>query len=208
MTAVSLEETLDGVQVEIAGMGGLSIKHLLIGFGGEAPDGRLHAWLDIGLDELDSPSLPPQGRGLPAAALRDQAEPVRREDCRSAQAGAGRDEEGADSDARNRRSPRCFSHGGVNVGLETLSFDLGPAKVRAPATSPHVARQWHGEAHVIGDRVRRPHDAGTQQSRSAAGAAGPDHAARDGQAGWRSAGVGHRERRSEADGERSRPVDS
>ena len=30
----------------------------LLGFGGESPEGRLHAWLNIGVDELASPSLP------------------------------------------------------------------------------------------------------------------------------------------------------
>ena len=63
VTSVSMEETLDGVQVEIAGMGGGTIKHLKMGFGGEAPDGMLHAWLDIGLEGLDSPSVPPQIAG-------------------------------------------------------------------------------------------------------------------------------------------------
>ena len=41
-------------------MGGLAMKRLLVGFGGEAPGGSLHAWLDLGLDELASPSLPPK----------------------------------------------------------------------------------------------------------------------------------------------------
>ena len=38
-------------------------------------------------------------------------------------------EEGADDDSLAPDIAAIFSHGGVNLGIETLSFDLGPAKV-------------------------------------------------------------------------------
>ena len=150
LTEVSLEETLDGLQVEIAGMGGLSMKHFLMGFGGEAPDGRLHAWIDIGLDELASPSLPPKVAAyLPHhVEIKPSLSGVLTADLHKLALDAT--EEGADSDSLGPDIAAIFSHGGVNLGLETLSFDLGPAKVdgtgHVTALSPDT---WHGEAHLI-----------------------------------------------------------
>jgi hypothetical protein len=58
-------------------------------------------------------------------------------------------EEGADADSLAPDIAAIFSHGGVELGTETLSFDLGPAQVqgtgRITALSPNT---WHGEAHL------------------------------------------------------------
>ena len=149
LTSVRLEETVDGLQVEIAGMGGLSIRHLLLGFGGDAPGERLHAWVELGVDELASPSLPPKVAtylphhvelkpslsGIPIADLHKLAMDAT--------------EMGADSSTLAPDIAAIFSHGGAELGIETLSFDLGPAKVagtgRITITSPGA---WHGEAHL------------------------------------------------------------
>jgi hypothetical protein len=149
LSSVSLEETIDGLQVEIAGMGGLSIKHLLLGFGGEAPGERLHAWIELGLDELASPSLPPKIAtylphhvelkptlsGIPTADLYKLALDATEAD--------------ADSSTLAPDIAAIFSHGGAELGIEALAFDLGPAKVdgtgRVTITSPGA---WHGEAHL------------------------------------------------------------
>jgi hypothetical protein len=150
LTTVRLEETVDGLQVEIAGMGGMSMKHFLLGFGGESPDGRLHAWIDIGLDELASPSLPPKVAAyLPHhAEIRPSLSGILAADLHKLALDAT--EEGADSTSLAPDIDAIFSHGGVNLGLETLSFDLGPAKVEgtghATVTSPG---SWHGEAHLV-----------------------------------------------------------
>jgi hypothetical protein len=150
LTSVSLEETLDGLQVEIAGMGGMSMKHFLLGFGGESPDGRLHAWIDIGLDELASPSLPPKVAAyLPHhAEIRPSLSGILAADLHKLALDAT--EEGADSTSLAPDIDAIFSHGDINLGLETLSFDLGPAKVEgtghATVASPG---SWHGEAHLV-----------------------------------------------------------
>ena len=208
LTAVSLEETVDGLQVEIAGMGGLSMKHFLIGFGGESPDGRLHAWLDLGLDELASPSLPPKiATYLPQhVEIKPSLSGVLTADLHKLALDAT--EEDADSDSLAPDIAAIFSHGGVNLGVETLSFDLGPAKVegtgqRHGTVARHVARRRRTvTATGLDDLTTQARS----QSRSAAGAAGADHAARPGEAGRQAAGVGHRERWPDADGERPRPV--
>jgi hypothetical protein len=149
LTAVKLEETIDGLQVEVVGMGGIAIKHLQVGFGGEAPDGKVHAWFDIGLDGLDTPSLPPK---LAAYLPRHfEIKPIL-----SGMQGADltklaidATEEGANNDTLAADIAALLSHGGADLGIETLSFDLGPAKVEG---SGHIVIQspvsWRGEAHL------------------------------------------------------------
>ena len=150
LTAISIEESVDGLQVEIAGMGGLSMKHFLLGFGGESPDGRLHVWLNIGLDELASPSLPPKvATFLPHhVAIKPTLSGVLTADLHKLAVDAT--EEGADTDSLEPDIAAIFSHGGVELGIETLSFDLGPAQVQGTG---HVTvlspDSWHGEAHLV-----------------------------------------------------------
>ncbi len=149
LTAVSLEQTVDGLQVAIPGVGGLSMKHFLLGFGGESPDGRLHAWLHVGLDDLASPSLPPDvATYLPHhIEIKPSLSGVLTSDLHKLALDAT--EEGADSDSLQPAIDAIFSHGGIKLGVETLSFDLGPAKVEG---SGHVTASapdsWHGEAHL------------------------------------------------------------
>ena len=204
VTSVSMEETLDGVQVEIAGMGGGTLKHLKMGFGGEAPDGMLHAWLDIGLDGLESPSLPPKIAGyLPKHfEIKPSLSGVQTADLQK----LAQDADWRKTAARTWLRPtswRCFRMAAPMRTWRSCRSTSGRRRWRAPGTSPrrHPV-SWHGDAHVTAtgfdDLMKQAHD----DPDLAAGAAGPDHAARDGEAGWRSAGVGHRERRPEADGER------
>lgn len=147
--AVSLEETVDGLQVEIKGMGGVSMKHFLFGIGGEAPDGKLHAWLRLALDDLASPSMPPKVASfLPHhIEIKPSLSGVLTADLHKLALDAT--DEDADADSLEPDIDAIFSHGGVNLALETLSFDLGPAKVEGTghvtALSPDT---WHGEAHV------------------------------------------------------------
>jgi hypothetical protein len=148
LTAVSLEETVDGLQVEIAGMGGFTMKHFLLGFGGEAPDGKLRAWLNLGLDELASPTLPPKVAAyLPHhAEIKPTLSGVLTADLHKLALDAT--EEGGD-DRLQPDTAAIFAHGGVELGLEKLTFDLGPAKIDGTG---HVTMlspaTWHGEAHV------------------------------------------------------------
>jgi hypothetical protein len=149
VTSVSMEETLDGVQVEIAGMGGGTIKHLKMGFGGEAPDGMLHTWLDIGLDGLDSPSVPPKIAGyLPRHfEIKPSLSGVKTADLHKLARDAADDKSG--KGVLEADVVALLSHGGAKANLEVLSFDLGPAKVEGTGHfSATSLSQWHGEAHV------------------------------------------------------------
>ena len=149
LTAISVEETLDGVQAEVAGMGGLAMKRFLIGFGGEAPGGRLHAWLRLGLEDLATPSLPPKiATLLPHHIdIRPSLSGVLTSDLHKLALDAT--EEGADVDSLEPDIAAIFAHGGIKLALEALAFDIGPAKVEGTgqitALSPDA---WHGEAHV------------------------------------------------------------
>jgi hypothetical protein len=149
LTGIKLEETVDGLQVEVAGMGGVALQHALLGFGGEAPDGNLHAWFEIGLDGLATPSLPPKMTAyLPHhIEVRPSIFGIRTADLSKLALDAT--EEGAGNDTLAPDIAAIFAHGGVNLGIETLSFDLGPAKVEGMGTlvvlSPDA---WHGEARL------------------------------------------------------------
>jgi hypothetical protein len=149
LTGIKLEETMDGLQLEVAGMGGLALQHTLLGVGGEAPDGNVHAWFDIGLDGLDTPSLPPKMTAyLPHhIELRPSISGIRTTDLSKLALDAT--EEGAGDDTLGPDIAAIFAHGGVNLAIETLSFDLGPAKVegvgKLVVLSPDF---WHGEARL------------------------------------------------------------
>src|SRR5262249_28538902 len=58
VSSISMQESVDDLQIEVADKGGATVKHLQFGFGGEAPDGKLNTWLDIGFDGVESPTLP------------------------------------------------------------------------------------------------------------------------------------------------------
>jgi hypothetical protein len=150
LTSVTLQETLDGVQVELAGVGGMSIKRFLLGMGAEAPDGRLHAWIDVALDELASPSLPPQlAAYLPRhVEIKPSLSGLLMTDLHkvaldATEDGMGNDRFGPDVDA-------IFAHGGFRLGLETLSFDLGATKIDGTGEVTMVSPDtWHGVAHLV-----------------------------------------------------------
>lgn len=149
LTGVRLEETVDGLQIEVAGMGGLALQHILLGFGGEAPDGKLHAWFDIGLDGLNTPSLPPKVTAyLPHhIELRPSVSGIRTADLTKLALDAT--EEGGGDDRLAPDIAAIFAQGGVNLSLETLSFDLGPAKVEGVGKVVMLSPDsWHGEARL------------------------------------------------------------
>jgi hypothetical protein len=149
LTSVSLEETVDGVQVEVAGMGGATIKRILFGFGGESPDGTLRAWLNLGLDELASPSLPPKvATYLPHHfEIKPTLSGVTTADLHKLALDATEDD---GDDRLGANIAAIFSHGGIKAGIEKLAFDLGPAKVEGVGQITVVSPdEWHGTARLV-----------------------------------------------------------
>jgi hypothetical protein len=148
MTAASMHETVDGLQVELAGKGGVAVQHLQIGFGGEAPNGKLHAWFDIGLDGLNTPTLPPKMAAYLPQHIEIQPSLSGVQTADLAKLATDATEDAAD-DRFSSDMAALFAHGGAVIGIETLSFDLGPAKVEGTGhvtmSSPST---WNGVAHL------------------------------------------------------------
>jgi hypothetical protein len=127
----------------------VAMKHLQIGFGGEAPDGKVHAWFDIGLDGLATPSLPPKLAAYLPHHFEVKPSLSGLQSADLAKLAMDATQEGADSDTLTPDIAALLSHGGAELGIETLSFDLGPAKVEGTG---HIVMQspvsWRGEAHL------------------------------------------------------------
>lgn len=149
LTSVRLEETVDDVKIEVAGMGGVALQHMLFGFGGEAPNGRLRIWLDIGLDGLSTPTLPPTMTALLPRhiALRPSLSGVQTADVTKLALDAT--EANEDDKLVKTDIDAIFAHGGVDLGLEALAFDLGPAKVEGVGHLVALSQtSWRGEARL------------------------------------------------------------
>ena len=149
MTGITLQESADGLQVDLAGVGKLAIKHFQVGFGGEAPDGKLHLWLDLGMAGLECPDLPPKiAAYLPHhVEIKPSLSGIMTGDLQKLALDAT--ESGTNGDQLVPDIGAILLHGDATVGLETLSFDLGPAQVEGTG---HVTMlgpdEWHGEAHL------------------------------------------------------------
>lgn len=128
-----VDETLDGVHATFDTVA-VDLAHAAIGLGAEAPGGMLRAHLAVALDGLQSPDLPPQANaymphhielrpvisGVSVAALTRMGLMATEPDFQ-------RHRFGQELDA-------LFSQGGISIGLETLAFDMGPARVSGSGT--------------------------------------------------------------------------
>ena len=128
-TSFRINETLEGVQFEIAGIGGAAVDRVRLGFGTEAPAGLLRAWFDLGLQGLSVRGLPdtqaalvprmvsfrPSLSGVPVQALnrllgaltQPGHPPVTRLDLAVA---------------------ALFAQGSLTVGIDALDVAIGPAE--------------------------------------------------------------------------------
>jgi hypothetical protein len=130
------EETLDGLHIAVAGQGEATVRHLRLGIDGAAPDGMLHAALDIMLDGLAVQDQQPQRTALMPhhVELRPSVAGVSMADLTALAL------EATDPDVDQARlqadAATLLTHGGVTVGLDALAVDLGPAEL-------------HGSGHVL-----------------------------------------------------------
>ncbi len=128
-TALRIDETLEGVQFEVAGIGGAAIDRVRLGFGGEAPAGLLRAWFDLALDGLSIRGLPaeqaalvprmvsfrPSLSGVPVKAL-NRLLAILTEPDRSA------------STRLDPEIAALFAEGSLTLGIEALAVAIGPAE--------------------------------------------------------------------------------
>lgn len=148
-TSIRAEQDIDGLHVTIAGVGEGSVRHAHFAFGGNAPDGLLHGWMEIAIDGLSIPTLPPETAGLvpshmvlrpsltgiPAAAVLQLA-------LDATQPGANQVELMAEATTLVRK--------GTTLALDKLGFDIGPASVQGTG---HVTvagpNELDGNAHLV-----------------------------------------------------------
>jgi hypothetical protein len=122
-----LDESLQGLQIELAGIGRAAIDHAHLGFGEESTGGLLRAWVDLALDGLTIGGLPnglsafvptrislrPSVKGVPADALRHLLL-------------AGTEQPGLAT--RRAYSSGLLARGSTTIGIDAFSFKIGPAE--------------------------------------------------------------------------------
>jgi hypothetical protein len=124
-----MNETLDDITIESPAIGQLALQHLKFGFGGEAPGGLLHAWMDIAMEGVSSTLLPPQfARYLPGRIV-----------VRPAIAGLGTDavmtlltaavDETADGARLAADGMKLVTGPAVNIGLEFVQVLMDPLSI-------------------------------------------------------------------------------
>ena len=120
---LTLDETLDGIALHYGSFGGRA-GQLRIGMGAKSDGGLLQAHIDLGLDGLALPDMPPGGIAdlLPRKiALRPVLSGVPTQQLMQVLA-AGR---GSRDAGPPPEFAALFSKGGVSAGLESFAFDLG-----------------------------------------------------------------------------------
>ena len=129
-SGIEMEQSIEGMQIEAAGMRG-SIGKFAIGFGAGAPEGNIDLHMSFTLEGLDSPAIPkgaardllprmlsfrPYVSGLPRASvisLLNQAI----------------DNDGKDTKALERRLLAMLRKTPLTVGVDNITVDMGHAKL-------------------------------------------------------------------------------
>jgi hypothetical protein len=125
-TSARFDETLEGVQFEIAGIGAAAVDQVRVGLGGVAAGGLLRAWLNFAADGLSFPGLPagPAGLALRHVSFRPSVSgiPI---DALNRLLAAASDDHGAGR--LDREFAALFAEGDLTVGIEGLEVVIGPA---------------------------------------------------------------------------------
>ncbi|HVC61536.1 MAG TPA: hypothetical protein VND19_14380 [Acetobacteraceae bacterium] len=149
VTDVRGTETIDGLHVAVAGQGEATVRQVRLGIGGAAPNGVLHAAMDVAFDGIAVRNVQPRAAALMPRhlALRPSVAGV------SVAALTALALEATDQDVNHARlqadAAALLAHGGVTLGLDTLDLDVGPATLHGHGhvllTGPN---QYQAEAHV------------------------------------------------------------
>jgi hypothetical protein len=132
-TSVKFDETIEGMQVAVAGQGTATIDRLHLGFDSAAPQGNLASSVSLGLDGLALPALSPTAASLAPKHVK-----------------LGVSVAGVSAEALNNLALAALTPGsnagtlapqigalfadpgktgGPRIGIDTLGFDLGPAQI-------------------------------------------------------------------------------
>ncbi len=143
------QETIEGLKVEIAGLGAASASVVRIGFGGEAPTALLRVWFDIGVDGLALHGVPPDAAklvprqitfrpsiaGVPTDALTKLAVAATRP--------------GTEPNRLDPEIAALFAQGSVTLGLEALAFTIGPAQFQGAGSLQMISEtEMEGQARL------------------------------------------------------------
>lgn len=130
MRGMRVEEGFEGIALEVAGQK-VSLGKAMLAFGGEAPASRFSAFMELGLDDLKIPTLPPQFADLTprSASIRPSVANI---DLKALTALVeALTEEDPDTDALQGKLLTLMTNGDVLLGIEQLTIDLGFASLRA-----------------------------------------------------------------------------
>lgn len=143
-SSMQADYVLEGAQVQAAGFSGIA-RRATVGFGGDAPDGVLNIYLDLGVEGISVPGLlanfkvPPRYADLVPTDIH----------VRPTLAGVGTKElldlgrQALDAIDQGQHAPPdpapLFAHGGVVAGLDAVSFNVGPTNFAGRGTVTFTA---------------------------------------------------------------------
>ena len=143
LAGMTVEETIEGLAIEAQGQRG-SVERTVFALGGGAPNGKLRAHVELGMDGLAMPSLPPQFSELVprAFAVRPTIGNIDVAALTAiAEAAAAPN---ADPGMLTAQLMGLLAQGGVDLGIERLTLEMGPARLAGKAaitvTGPMTAK--------------------------------------------------------------------
>jgi hypothetical protein len=158
MSRIEVNETLDDIAIDSPAIGQLALQHLKFGFGGEAPGGLLHAWMDIAVEGISSTLLPPQfARYLPGRIIVRPAIAGLATDAVMTLLTAAVDEK-ADGARLAADGLKVLTGPAVDIGLEFVQIQMDPLSIQGtgrlrfdPAGGPSF--EAHLSATGLGDKM-------------------------------------------------------
>lgn len=137
MGGMTLDETIEGIEVEVMGQQGSAGK-LAILLGGGAPSDKFKAFIEIGLDALKIPALPPQYADFMPRSIAVRPSvgniDVKAMTALAEQAAA----DNADNAALEAKLKDLLTKGGTELGVDRLVIDLGFARLHASGSATMV----------------------------------------------------------------------
>jgi hypothetical protein len=131
--SMKFDETIEGMQIAVAGQGDAAIDRVHLGFDSATPDGNLATRLSVGLDGLALPAtsstaagLAPKHVQLGVSLAGVSAEALNNLALAALAPGANSTTLAPQIDALFADPGKT---GGPRVGIDTLGFDLGPAQI-------------------------------------------------------------------------------
>lgn len=130
MTRFEFEENIDDIKIEVAGMGNASLGQVRIGMGGEAPGGRLRAWMDLAMEKPAFDGIPPSlQRYLPTrVSLKPAIKGIDTE--RMFKLLTDATAESPDEDKLEAEAMALITAPDASVGLEALSIELDTLRLQ------------------------------------------------------------------------------